>query len=42
MDCKHVRELLEKDPESKWGFVVYRCTYDDDAAWDRCTYLYFF
>ncbi|KAI1302208.1 hypothetical protein F5Y03DRAFT_362040 [Xylaria venustula] len=18
-----------------WGFIVYRCTYDDDAAWDR-------
>ena len=19
----------------KWGFVIYRCTYEDDAAWDR-------
>ena len=19
----------------KWGFVVYRCTYGDDAAWER-------
>lgn len=35
----NVRELLEENPESKWGFVIYRCTYGDDAAWDRCTYV---
>ena len=24
---------LMKYPDRKWGFVTYRCTYDDDEAW---------
>jgi hypothetical protein len=26
---------LRAHPDTKWGFVVYRCTYGDDPAWDR-------
>jgi len=33
--CHRVRAVLEQDPNSKWGFVIYRCTYGDDAAWER-------
>jgi hypothetical protein len=33
---------LAKDLESKWGFVIYRTTYTDDAEWklfiNRITY----
>ncbi|KAF2795651.1 hypothetical protein K505DRAFT_416289 [Melanomma pulvis-pyrius CBS 109.77] len=35
MQCHRVRTALEKDPNSKWGFVIYRCTYGDDAAWEK-------
>ena len=33
--CHRVRAALEGDPNSRWGFVIYRCTYGDDAAWER-------
>lgn len=26
---------IQKTRFRKWGFRIYRCTYDDDAAWDR-------
>jgi len=26
---------LAKAKHDKWGFVVYRCTYQDDHAWQR-------
>lgn len=26
---------MQKTGFRRWGFRVYRCTYDDDAAWDR-------
>ncbi|XPS72466.1 hypothetical protein M3J09_004631 [Ascochyta lentis] len=26
---------LRANPETKWGFVVYRCTYGSDAAWEH-------
>ncbi|KAF1977388.1 hypothetical protein BU23DRAFT_550708 [Bimuria novae-zelandiae CBS 107.79] len=29
-DIVATREILERYPDSKWGFVIYRCTYDDD------------
>ena len=29
------RELLEGDLTAKWGFVVYRCTYESDDEWAR-------
>ncbi|KAJ8118108.1 hypothetical protein OPT61_g833 [Boeremia exigua] len=26
---------LRANPEKKWGFVIFRCTYGDDAGWER-------
>lgn len=26
----------KKDGHRVWGFVIYRCTYGDDAAWEEC------
>lgn len=34
-DLAEVREALHRNPDLKWGFVIYRCTYEDDAAWAR-------
>ncbi|KAF2715346.1 hypothetical protein K504DRAFT_457523 [Pleomassaria siparia CBS 279.74] len=34
-DVARVREFLNKDAANKWGFVIYRCTYGDDDAWNR-------
>lgn len=30
-----VKADLRTNPDKKWGFVVYRCTYGDDSAWSR-------
>jgi hypothetical protein len=30
-----VLNTLEAMNHDKWGFVIYRCTYKDDQAWDR-------
>jgi hypothetical protein len=30
-----IRWRLAADPESKWGFIVYRCTYKSDEEWAR-------
>jgi hypothetical protein len=30
-----VKEDLRTSSNKKWGFVVYRCTYGDDSAWER-------
>lgn len=33
-----LEELVERvrnNPDAKWGFVIYRCTYRDDAAWEQ-------
>jgi hypothetical protein len=30
-----VQSDLRADPDKKWGFVIFRCTYGDDAAWER-------
>lgn len=30
-----VKEHLRTSPDKKWGFIVYRCTYGDDEAWER-------
>lgn len=27
------RRALAKDLKSKWGFIIYRITYTDDAEW---------
>ena len=34
-DMVRMRSLLEEDPTAKWGFVVYRCTYESDDEWAR-------
>ncbi|KAI7309553.1 hypothetical protein KC315_g12950 [Hortaea werneckii] len=32
-----IKRNLNQDSQDRWGFAIYRCTYDDDAAWDRFT-----
>jgi hypothetical protein len=29
------RRMLADFPEAKWGFVIYRTTYQDDGEWKR-------
>ena len=35
MDVEQVSGLPQRHSLKKWGFVVYRCTYDDGEAWAR-------
>lgn len=30
-----IRNRLQAAPGSKWGFVIFRCTYKSDEVWDR-------
>lgn len=30
-----IRSMLQNNPEAKYGFVVYRCTYSNNAKWER-------
>ena len=32
---RKIRETLQSNPEAKFGFVIYRCTYNNDADWHR-------
>ncbi len=34
-DLKRVRKVLTRNPDLRWGFVIYRCTYDDNSQWAR-------
>jgi hypothetical protein len=34
-DLDSIRKVLQRNPDLKWGFVIYRCTYDDDQKWAR-------
>ena len=34
-DMKETRNYLKSDLEAKWGFVIYRTTYQDDSQWKR-------
>jgi hypothetical protein len=34
-DLDSIREVLQRNPNLKWGFVIYRCTYDDNQKWAR-------
>jgi hypothetical protein len=34
-DLKCIQEGLEQNADLRWGFVTYRCTYDDDEKWAR-------
>lgn len=31
--ASEILELIDLHHDGKWGFVVYRCTYDDDTQW---------
>ena len=30
-----IRQQLQKWGHKKWGFVIYRCTYKNDAEWSQ-------
>jgi len=32
---ERINDMLNYYSLQKWGFVIYRCTYGDDSAWDR-------
>lgn len=32
---ERVNDMLSYYGLQKWGFIIYRCTYGDDSAWDR-------
>lgn len=34
-DAAIVKRILDERNHDLWGFVIYRCTYDDNAAWDQ-------
>jgi hypothetical protein len=34
-ETERVNDMLNYYGLQKWGFIIYRCTYDDDGAWDR-------
>jgi hypothetical protein len=31
---ERIRDHLQEFNQKKWGFVIYRCTYDDDRSWE--------
>jgi len=35
MPIDRVRGILEMYPDAKFGFMVYRCTYDNEENWNR-------
>lgn len=35
-DALRIRRRLERSNHDKWGFVIYRTTYGDNEAWERC------
>jgi len=34
-ETERINDMLNHYGLQKWGFVIYRCTYEDDSAWDR-------
>jgi len=34
-ETERINDMLNYYGLRKWGFVIYRCTYDNDSAWDR-------
>lgn len=34
-ETEHIRRMLKMWNHENWGFVIYRCTYADDAQWER-------
>lgn len=35
VETERIRDMLNYYGLTKWGFIIYRCTYGDDGAWDR-------
>jgi hypothetical protein len=31
----HIERYLQKDGHRTWGFVIYRCTYDNNDEWNE-------
>ena len=31
-----MRTQLRTSPDTRWGFVIYRCTYGNDERWKAC------
>ncbi|KAI7231022.1 hypothetical protein KC330_g6631 [Hortaea werneckii] len=36
-EAAKIKRNLSQHNHDRWGFAIYRCTYGDDAAWDRFT-----
>jgi hypothetical protein len=34
-ETERINDMLKHYHLQKWGFIIYRCTYGDDSAWDR-------
>jgi hypothetical protein len=34
-EAAKIKRNLNEDNHDRWGFAIYRCTYGDDAAWER-------
>lgn len=34
-DEEHIRQDMERLEQSKWGYVIYRCTYGDNKLWEE-------
>lgn len=34
-DLAQTRSILKRSPGLKWGFVIYRCTYESYSDWAR-------
>ena len=32
---QNILSFLRHQKHERWGWVIYRCTYNDDEAWDR-------
>jgi len=30
-----IRQRLKATPGSKWGFIIFRCTYESDDRWNK-------
>lgn len=35
LEAAKIKRNLDQDNHDRWGFAIYRCTYGDDATWDR-------
>jgi hypothetical protein len=34
-DLAQTRNILKRNQDLRWGFVIYRCTYESDSDWAR-------